>query len=125
MGLDLELLTRPAERGHWSTSYGGFNELRRRLAESAGMGNLDDYQGYGGTQPYPPDEPLVPLLNHSDCEGELWWWQIEGLADRLVAVSRDWPHDVPAPFASDRARVERLAELCRRCVNERGVIAFR
>ncbi len=125
MGLDIELLTRPEERGHVSFSYGGFNAFRARLAESAGMGDLKEYRGYGGDKDWPlyDDEPLVPLLNHSDCEGELWGWQITGLADRILAVSRNWPKG-EAPWASDRDKAEELAEVCRRCVEDSGVLVF-
>jgi hypothetical protein len=126
MGLDIELLTRPDERGHISFSYGGFGELRRRLADAAGLGDLLGYKGFGGTTEWPSidDEPLVALLNHSDCDGELWSWQIEHLADRLLAVTRDWPK-TEGPFVSDRSKVEEFAAVCRRCVDGGGVLAFR
>lgn len=125
MGLDIELFTRPERRGHVQFSYGGFGAVRKRLAESAGLGSLNDYKGYGGTKDWPSvaEEPLVALLNHSDCDGELWASQIDHLADRLLAVSRNW-QEAERPYASDRDKVEELAEVCRRCVADDGVLVF-
>lgn len=61
---------------HWA--YGGFSRFRQTLAEMEGF-NLMDMAGFGGW--HNPDckqlswdtvdTPIKPLLNHSDCDGEL------------------------------------------------------
>lgn len=61
---------------HWT--YSGFMRFREKLAEMEGI-VLGDMAGYGGI--YSPNgrqipwdtvqSPIVPLLNHSDCDGEL------------------------------------------------------
>ncbi|HMF60231.1 MAG TPA: hypothetical protein VK595_07665 [Vicinamibacterales bacterium] len=124
MGLDLYLLTRVprGEGGHVGWSYGGFNRFRRRLAEAAGLGEIDRFVGYGGAEPWPPTDvqPLVPLLHHSDCEGELWGWEVEGLANALRATIRLWPED-----DYDRKAGELFADMIERAEQGGGVVAFR
>lgn len=53
------------------TSYNGFGAVREELAATIGV-NLDVMVGYGGHTPWDTvDSPLVPLLHHSDAEGDL------------------------------------------------------
>ena len=47
----------------WRGSYSSFNRFRYSLAEQIGI-NLDDYSGYN-------ENELMPLFNHSDCDGIL------------------------------------------------------
>jgi len=77
MGLDFHTAGIPSiedlsfdERAHWS--YSGFKRFRDRL----------------------PREPqLEPLLNHSDCDGELSPQECEKIIPALIAVIVDWPED--------------------------------
>lgn len=61
------------------------------MAEAAKMGFLDDYMGHGGVKPFPHpnDEPLVILLDHSDCDGEIEAADTGKLADRLEQLLPD------------------------------------
>ena len=81
MGLD-------TSHGCWDGSYGAFNRFRDALAEVAGFGSLDDYEGFGGTKPWPDagEHPLVHLLHHSDCDGELGADVLSPLADAMEAL---------------------------------------
>ena len=63
MGLDFN-----HSEAHWS--YGGFMKFRKRLARLDGLGDLMDYDGYGGTKEF-PDIPMRDFYDHSDCDGEL------------------------------------------------------
>lgn len=121
MGLDLRLLV-PVDRdkgGHAGRSYGGFARFRDRLCESAGWGNINDYVGFGGEKPWPTDEPLVALLHHSDCDGEIWGWHAEGLANAVRDVVRLWPED-----DWDRQYGEQIADMFERAEKTGGVVAF-
>lgn len=123
MGLDLYLLVETdRDEGHARWSYGGFNRFRERLAEAAGLGELGEYVGYGGDRPWPSvdDEPLVALLNHSDCEGEIWGWEAEGLGARLREVIEPWEED-----DYDRLVGLRLASMFERAARGLGVVVFR
>jgi hypothetical protein len=121
MGLDLYLLV-PADResGHAGRSYGGFMHFRERLCEGAGWGDIHQYVGFGGEKQWPTDEPLVALLHHSDCEGQIWGWQAEGLANAVRAIVRLWPAD-----DFDREYGEHIAAMFERAEKTGGVVDFR
>tara|TARA_R110000772_G_scaffold6250_5_gene21941 strand:- start:2067 stop:2417 length:351 start_codon:yes stop_codon:yes gene_type:complete len=58
----------------WHGPYSSFGRFRDVLAKEIGI-NLKDYFGYGGDNPTKHlediDHDIMPLLNHSDCDGEL------------------------------------------------------
>lgn len=61
------------EHARWS--YGGFHRFRDRLAATIGV-TLEDMRGFSGDKVpviewEDVDSGLVPLLHHSDCDGEL------------------------------------------------------
>ena len=95
----------------WHGSYGVFHRWRLKVAEIAGYGSLDNWAGFGGQWLWPgaDEDPLVLLLHHSDCDGEIRWQDAAPIANRLVellpALRRaDWVAGVAA--GSD----ERVAE---------------
>lgn len=88
-------------------TYSGFAFFRRRLAGSIGV-DLNQMQGFIG----PDDEelghaiswstvsdPIVPLLDHSDCDGSLSPHECLCVGLRLVQIINDWEED-------DRDRME-------------------
>jgi hypothetical protein len=93
-------------------SYGGFHSFRERLANSAGLGDLNSFAGFGGKRPFPhaDEEPIAPLLNHSDCEGSLSPWECKLIAPRLRELVASWP-----PDDYDRQNAELLASACETC----------
>ena len=57
----------------WHGPYSSFNKFRFQLANRIGI-NLKDYKGYGeatGKDLASIEHDLMPLFNHSDCDGEL------------------------------------------------------
>lgn len=78
MGLDIT-------HGCWHGAYGAFARWRTKIAEAAGFGNLDDYQGHGGSKPW-PTHPLTPLLHHSDCDGQIALKHLKPMADALETL---------------------------------------
>ena len=85
MGLD-------TSHGAFNGPYSSFGNLRKWLAEKIGI-NLNDYAGYmgGGTKDLTTiDHELMPLFNHSDCDGELSPQQCEQIAiglDKVISTS--------------------------------------
>jgi len=83
MGLDLYVVKGDerffAER---MASYLGFHEFRKAWAQLLGF-NLEDMQGFGGTQPW-TTEPLQCFFDHSDCDGEISWQD----AEQILAEAR-------------------------------------
>jgi hypothetical protein len=55
----------------WHGAYSSFNKFRRFLASQIGV-DLDKCEGYGGDIEFSSiDHDIVPLLDHSDCDGIL------------------------------------------------------
>ena len=82
---------------HWS--YSGFMRARERLAETMGL-NLREMVGFAGLAehgarewPSADEYPLVYLLHHSDCDGELTPEQCKAVAPALRKAVDGWPQD--------------------------------
>ena len=59
------------ETPHPQWSYGGFSRFRERLAEAESF-RLSDMKGFGGKRQWDTvTTTLAPLLDHSDCDGEM------------------------------------------------------
>lgn len=73
----------------WSSSYSYFSDFREELARAAGFPLLQEMSGYGGTTAWTTylDDPIVVLLLHSDCDGDIPWRLCRGLAERLLELS--------------------------------------
>ena len=64
-------------------SYGTFHVFRCFLAEAIGI-NLDETNGFDGNGSWDGiTDPILGLLNHSDCDGELSPEQCRVIAPRL------------------------------------------
>ena len=82
MGLD-------TSHNAWHGPYSSFNEFRDMLAKQIGI-NLNDYYGYGGTLDLMSIEhDIQPLLNHSDCDGELSVKESYSKCKRVHVTSRE------------------------------------
>jgi hypothetical protein len=78
----------------WHGSYGSFGRWRKAVADAAGYGNLDAYEGFGGKKQWPDvdDDILAVLLSHSDCDGEILAKDCLPLAirlERLIVLIKD------------------------------------
>ena len=83
MGLDF----RGAD-AHWS--YGGFHRFRERIAKIVNI-DLNEMEGFttdgtGMSFPLIEEEPLVILLDHSDCDDDIHPEQLKLLAPRFEEV---------------------------------------
>jgi hypothetical protein len=70
----------------WHGSYGTFHQWREAVAQAAGYGSLDQYEGFSGLRagkPWPQNDALVTLLDHSDCDGSIVAKECAPLANRL------------------------------------------
>ncbi len=67
----------------WNGSYSSFGEWRAHLCRAAGLGDIEQYVGFEGAREWPEGDPLVKLLNHSDCEGDIAPDDCSAIADRL------------------------------------------
>ena len=94
----------------WHGAYSAFTRWRNKLAEVAGYafykagdppiydqplidwGHITTENSYGQWANTPPD-PLIVLIAHSDCEGEIYPAQAGPLADRLEELLPLLPSD--------------------------------
>jgi hypothetical protein len=63
-------------------SYTGFSRFRARLAEAAGLKELNNL--------VIKNDPILPLLAHSDCEGILTPEECRSVAPRLRDLVSNW-----------------------------------
>lgn len=112
MGLDLELL-RDDRALHARWSYGGFAAFRKRLAAEAGI-TLSAMVGFGGDKPWATfsEDGIVPLLNHSDCDGYLYYSDCDQILPRLRELTATWDAD-----DYDRQQADNLAAMLAEVVN--------
>lgn len=84
MGLDIRMVEIVNLDHAWSSSYSTFGEFRRKLATCEGV-TLEHMVGFGGRREWDEVETVLkPLLNHSDCDGELHPYEYEiAMVDRL------------------------------------------
>ena len=90
MGLDIMFARTEYEHAFRAGSYSGFGLFRDVLAVEEDI-VLDEMYGFGGTRQWASVEtPLEPLLNHSDCDGEIYDWQAEQMLGRMKEIYSLW-----------------------------------
>lgn len=107
---------------HWS--YSGFNRFRERLAAEVGV-HLMGMEGFRrdgqpGESWSKVKDPIKPLLNHPDCDGEMTPKQCEQVAPRLKELVKDWPD---GDYDKEQATI--LAESMEYCAMEEERLVFR
>lgn len=73
----------------WHGPCSAFNDWRRWVAQKALGMDLDKMEGFcdGGFSWSHIKHPLVPLLNHSDCDGVLPLAALKEIADSLMELA--------------------------------------
>jgi len=112
MGLD-------TTHGCWNGSYSSFNGWRKELARAAGLPPLELMEGYAALNPLVKllydkklishisgtdlseqlpirwsclkEDPLIGLLDHSDCDGNIPWEHCTALSNRLQELLPKMP----------------------------------
>lgn len=112
MGLDFR-----GSRAHWS--YSGFHRFRERIADQLGF-DLNSMEGFGGGKKWSSiKDPIVPLLSHSDCDGEMTPQECKAVYPRLREIISEWPAD-----DYDRIHAELLADGMENCAIEETPLIF-
>jgi hypothetical protein len=74
-----------------SWSYHGFNNFRKILAKEIGI-DLLSMDGFDGDQSWDSyNHPIIPFLNHSDCDGELTSQECGQISAALIKILINWP----------------------------------
>jgi hypothetical protein len=82
------------ETPHPQWSYGGFSRFRERLAEAESF-RLSDMKGFGGKRQWDTvTTTLAPLLDHSDCDGEMAPDECRQVWPRLEEIVRSWGPEI-------------------------------
>ena len=108
------------ERPYWS--YSGFNIFRLELAKLIGM-DLMEMKGFSyRPEAIPwesvPYDPIFPLLNHSDCDGELTPEECSEVYPRLRELLATYPYEY------DRGQGGMLADMMEHCAKEGLTLEF-
>jgi hypothetical protein len=103
---------------HWG--YSGFMNFRRMLAEQIGI-NLDDMKGFGGSTSFNNfKDDIIPLLDHSDCDGELSIEECKKISLRLRELVSKWNDD-----DRDKQKAIELAEGMEMAIENDEVFEFK
>ncbi len=84
----------------WHGPYSSFNRFRFSLAKQIGI-DLNEYDGYdkGGTKILTDiKHDLMPLFNHSDCDGELSVEESTQISKGLTQVLENFNEEIKADF---------------------------
>lgn len=84
----------------WHGAYSSFMRFRRSLGAQIGI-VLDSYNDYGGTSGIHSSQiqhDLMPLFNHSDCDGELSVKESEQIVKGLNSVLENFNESIEADF---------------------------
>lgn len=87
----------------WHGPYSSFAEWRRAVAQAAGFPPLTEMRGFGGSLAWetsPGDKRLIPLLHHSDCDGEISPANCADIAEALsgLVIENEWLREKTAQF---------------------------
>ena len=129
--------------GCWDGSYTWFCKWRDRLAEAAGYefepdprpwdpddrivmlppGSVTD-ETLMGVWDETPEDPLVVLLAHSDCDGDIYPAQAVPLADRLEEIKGLLPDDEYEAPSNTKNTTQWFIEGLRRAASRGEVVVF-
>jgi len=113
---------------HWS--YSGFMRFRRHLAKEIGI-HLDAMEGFGFDESPRTlikwdrvHDPIVPLLDHSDCDGDLSVEECRTIAPRLRELVQGWSDDPDLRESFDKQQALKLADAMDICGREGRRLEF-
>ena len=129
----------------WHGAYSAFDRWRNKIAEVAGYAVWPVQNEHGilkdtvmidwghiiednlmGKWEKPPEDPLIILIAHSDCEGEIQTEHCHALADRLVGLLPDLANeqDVGGHIGNYVDKTKTFIEGLRRAANAKETLDF-
>ncbi len=116
MGLD-------TSHNAWHGSYNSFYTFRRSLAKLIDI-DLDQCLGFGGTMDLESiKHDLIPLLNHSDCDGELSVKEAEQIVKGLDLIVLNI-HKTGIPYIGFIDQLIRFRDGCKLAIKLNEPIDF-
>jgi hypothetical protein len=107
-------------------SYGTFNKFRYELAKQIGI-NLNDYIEYNGNGNKildNVDHDLIPLLNHSDCDGELTPDECKRIVNGLNEVLNNLDSHTKNNFYNFEQRIIQFRDGCKKAIKLNENVKF-
>ncbi len=74
---------------HWA--YSGFMRFRSKLTETLGYTHSLNMMYEDGTYTRMQNEPIYPLIDHSDCDGNLSVEEMKQILPQLKDIINRWP----------------------------------
>lgn len=108
----------------WHGPYSSFNRFRYSLAAQIGV-NLNEYRGYGGNEKNLEDieHDIMPLLNHSDCDGSLTVKESRRIIKGLNNILENFNDKLPCDY-NFKDKIIQFRDGCVEAVKKRQVIRF-
>lgn len=106
-------------------AYSSFNRFRYSLAAQIGV-DLDEYNGYSksGTKNLEDiDHGIMPLLNHSDCEGRLKVSESRKIVEGLNAILGNFNNEIKSDY-DFKDRIIQFRDGCIEAISKREMIKF-
>lgn len=109
----------------WHGPYSSFNRFRYSLGKQIGI-NLDEYIGYGeiGTKDIASiNHDLVPLFDHSDCDGELTVEESKQIVNGLNSVLENFNEEIIADYGF-KENIIQFRDGCLDAISKNEIIEF-
>jgi len=116
MGIDFS-------HGEARWAYSGFMRFRSRISETLGYGDLKTMYDEGSHTAM-QDEPIYPLINHSDCDGELTVKEMEMIIPQLESILTMWADKDKENVDGDVLRGRDLVEGMKDAIESDEVLEF-
>ncbi len=109
----------------WHGPYSKFNRFRYSLANQIKI-NLYNYDGYGESgekELNSIDHDIMPLLMHSDCDGEFSIEECKRITNGLNQILDNFYNDITADF-DFKEKVVQFRDGCLLAIQNNEVIVF-
>lgn len=109
----------------WNGPYSSFNRFRYSLGHQIGI-NLDDYIGYGdkGTKDLTSiDNELMPLFNHSDCDGRLTVKECKSIVKGLNSILENYNEKIETDY-NFKDNIVKFRDGCLDAIADKKMVHF-
>lgn len=119
MGLDIS-------HGAWNGAYSSFMRWRIEIAKAAELPDLEIMEGFtnGDGKPWDSSHPLTPLLNHSDCDGEIEVKDLPGIISGLELLLPQFDKELGGHIGNMAYKTQTFIEGCKRALELNEPLEF-
>ena len=107
--------------------YSSFTDFRYALADQIDI-DLDDYIGYRGYRPTKYldtiEHDIMPLLNHSDCDGILTVEECKRIANGLTNILDNFNEDINYSINNFKDKIIQFRDGCLEAIQNNEEVEF-